>query len=136
MQKLFLVFSGLSGAVSVSLGAIGAHGLKSKVETGLITSSNLQAFDTAARYQMYHAITLLAMAFLIDKFSIKLISSAAYCFMIGTVLFSGSIYILSTSALLGLKNVSWLGPVTPIGGLFFVFGWVLLAIAGIKKTNR
>ncbi len=133
MQKRLLLFSGFSGAIAVSLGALGAHGLKEKMKEGLITMDNLQAFDTAARYQIYHSIALLAMAFLIDKFSVKLISSAAYCFMIGTVLFSGSIYILSTSSLLGLENVRWLGPITPIGGLFFVTGWVLVAVAGIKN---
>lgn len=133
MQKRLLQFGGFSGAIAVSLGAMAAHGLKSKLETGLITESNLQSFDTAARYQMYHSIVLLALAFLIERFHVKLISSAAYCFMIGIILFSGSIYILSTSKLMGLENVHWLGPITPIGGLFFVCGWILLAIAGIKN---
>jgi uncharacterized membrane protein YgdD (TMEM256/DUF423 family) len=67
MQNKLLQFSGFSGAIAVSLGALGAHGLKSKLETGLITESNLQAFDTAVRYQMYHSIALLAKAFLIKK---------------------------------------------------------------------
>lgn len=133
MQKRLLQFSGFSAAVSVSLGAMAAHGLKSKLATGLITETNLQSFDTAARYQMYHSLALLSIIFLIEKFHVKLISSAAYCFMAGIVLFSGSIYILSTSRLLGLENVQWLGPVTPLGGLFFVLGWILLALAGIKK---
>ena len=133
MQKRLLQFSGFSAAISVSLGALAAHGLKSKLETGLITETNLQSFDTAARYQMYHSIALLVMALLIEKFHTKLISSAAYCFMTGIVLFSGSIYILSTARLLGLENVQWLGPVTPIGGLLFVFGWILLAFAGMKQ---
>ncbi len=133
MQKRLLLFSGFSGAIAVSLGAMGAHGLKSKLETGLITETNLQSFDTAVRYQLYHTIALLAIAFLLEKFHTKLISAASYFFMIGILLFSGSIYILSTSKLMGLENVHWLGPVTPIGGLFFVFGWVLIAIAGIKN---
>jgi uncharacterized membrane protein YgdD (TMEM256/DUF423 family) len=133
MQKRLLQFSGFSAALSVILGALAAHGLKSKLETGLITESNLQSFDTAARYQMYHSLALLAMTFLIERFSVKWITSAAYCFMIGIVLFSGSIYILSTSKLMGLGNVQWLGPITPIGGLFFVLGWILLALSGIKN---
>lgn len=132
MQKRLLPLGGFLGALSVILGALAAHGLKSKLETGLITESNLQAFDTAARYQMYHSLALLAMAFLIEKFHLKLITAAAYCFVIGIILFSGSIYILSTSKLLGLEHVHWLGPVTPIGGLFFVFGWIFIAISGIK----
>lgn len=124
---------GFLGALSVVLGALAAHSLKSKLDTGLITESNLQAFDTAARYQMYHSLALLAMAFLVEKFNPKLIIPAAYCFITGIILFSGSIYILSTSKLLGLEHVHWLGPVTPMGGLLFVIGWVLLAISGIKN---
>lgn len=133
MQKRLLTFAGISGVIAVSLGALGAHGLKEKMKAGLLTLDSLQAFDTAARYQMYHSIALLAMAFLIEKFSIKLISAAAYCFLVGILLFSGSLYILSTSSLLGLENVRWLGPVTPLGGLFFIAGWVLIVFAGIKS---
>jgi uncharacterized membrane protein YgdD (TMEM256/DUF423 family) len=133
MQKRLLQFGGFSGAIAVSLGAMAAHGLKSKLETGLITEANLQTFDTAARYQMYHSIVLLVMALLIDKFDAKSITRAGYCLMTGIVLFSGSLYILATSRLLGLEHVEWLGPVTPIGGLFFILGWVLLIIASFKK---
>jgi len=133
MQKKLLIISGFSGALAVSLGAMAAHGLKSKLVTGLITETNLQTFDTAARYQMYHSLVLLALAFLLEKFSVQLITAAAYCFIIGIVLFSGSLYILSTAKLLGLDEVNWFGPITPIGGLFFIVGWVLLIIAGIKK---
>jgi uncharacterized membrane protein YgdD (TMEM256/DUF423 family) len=134
MQKKLLLLAGIFGAIAVSLGALGAHGLKEKMKEGLISPDSLQAFDAAARYQMYHSITLLAMAFLIEKFSVRLISASAYCFIIGIILFSGSIYILSTSYLLDLENVRWLGPITPVGGLFFVFGWILLGIAGLKKN--
>lgn len=133
MQKKLLVISGLSGALAVSLGAMAAHGLKSKLATGLITETNLQTFDTAAKYQMYHSIVILALAFLLEKFSVKLITAAAYCFIIGIIFFSGSLYMLATSKLLGLGEVSWFGPITPIGGLFFIAGWVLIAIAGLKK---
>jgi uncharacterized membrane protein YgdD (TMEM256/DUF423 family) len=135
MQKRLLQFGGFSGAIAVSLGAMAAHGLKSKLETGLITESNLQTFDTAARYQMYHSIALLIMALLTDKFDAKSITRAGYCMMTGIVLFSGSLYILATSRLLGLEHVEWLGPVTPVGGLFFIFGWALLAVAGLKKNE-
>src|SRR3569832_1481021 len=101
MQKRLIQFGGFSGALSVTLGALAAHGLKSKLDTGLITEANIQAFDTAARYQMYHSIALQAMAFLIEKFHVRLITGAAYCFLTGILLFSGSIYILSTSRLMG-----------------------------------
>ncbi len=133
MQKRFLVFSGFSGAIGVALGAMVAHLLKSKLETGLITEANLQAFDTAAKYQIYHSIALLAVAVCIDKFNEKIISKVGYCFMAGIVLFSGSLYLLTTANLIGLSDVRWLGPITPIGGLFFIVGWILLAFAGMKK---
>ena len=133
MQKQFLTFSGFSGALAVALGAMGAHFLRSKAAAGLITESNLQAFETAVKYQIYHSIALLVIALLADKLNSKLLPKAGYCFMAGIVLFSGSLYLLSTSTLLGLTHVSWLGPITPIGGLFFISGWLLLAFAGMKK---
>jgi uncharacterized membrane protein YgdD (TMEM256/DUF423 family) len=134
MQKRLLQFSGFSGAIAVSLGAMAAHGLRSKLETGLITETNLQTFDTAARYQMYHSIVLLIIALLIDKFDAKSITRAGYCLMIGIVLFSGSLYLLATAKLLGLEHVNWLGPITPIGGLFFIFGWLFIVVASMKKS--
>src|ERR1035437_1323717 len=136
MQKRFLAFSGFSGAIAVALGALGAHFLKSKLEAGLITESDLQAFDTAVKYQIYHAIALLAVSLLADKFKDKLLQKAGYCFMIGIVLFSGSLYFLSLAGMLGLTNLHWLGPITPIGGLFFIAGWILLGFAGLKRKNQ
>ena len=133
MQKRFLVFSGFSGAIAVALGAMAAHFLKSKVELGLMTEASLQAFETAARYQIYHSLALLIVALMVDKFDPKFISKVGYCFMAGIVLFSGSLYLLSTASLIGLSDMLWLGPITPIGGLFFIAGWLLLAFAGMKK---
>lgn len=135
MQKRFLVFSGFSGAIGVALGAMAAHFLKSKLESGLITEANLQAFETAAKYQLYHSLALFAIAIFVDKFDSKLISKAGYCFMGGIVLFSGSLYILTTAKLMGLGDLRWLGPITPIGGLFFITGWLLIAFAGMKKKK-
>jgi uncharacterized membrane protein YgdD (TMEM256/DUF423 family) len=133
MKKRFLVFSGFSGAIAVALGAMAAHFLRSKLDSGLITEMNLQTFETAARYQMYHSIVLLAVALFTEKFDHRLIHKAGYCFMTGIVLFSGSLYLLATANLMGLTSVNWLGPITPIGGLFFISGWLLLAFAGLKK---
>ena len=134
MQKRFILFSGISGAAAVALGAMAAHFLKGKLDSGLITELNLQTFETAARYQMYHSIALLLVALLMDRIHSKLINKAGYCFMAGIVLFSGSLYLLSTANLIGLTNVHWLGPITPIGGLFFITGWILLAVAAVKKN--
>ena len=135
MKKRFLVFAGFSGAIAVGLGAMAAHLLKSKIETGLINETNLETFETAARYQMYHSIVLLVLAFIIDKNATKLLNKAGYCFMAGIVLFSGSLYLLSTAKLIGMSSVKWLGPITPIGGLFFISGWILLAFVGIKRKE-
>jgi len=103
--------------------------------SGLITEANLQAFETAAKYQLYHSLALFAIAIFVDKFDSKLISKAGYCFMAGIVLFSGSLYILTTAKLMGLGDLRWLGPITPIGGLFFITGWLLIAFAGMKKKK-
>lgn len=134
MKKNILIISGLLGATAVALGALGAHFLKSKLSTGLITETNLQTFDTAAKYQMYHAIMLFVIAFFVD--SIKPLKAAAYCFITGILFFSGSLYLLATAGLLGLENVRWAGPITPIGGLFFIAGWILISIAGFKLKNN
>lgn len=134
MQKRILQFSGFSGAIAVSLGALAAHGLKSKYQAGLISESNLQAFETAARYQLYHSITLLVLVLFFDKLNTSLLIKTAYCFMLGIILFSGSLYILSTAPLIGLTNIQWLGPITPIGGIFFIAGWVTLAFNGIRSN--
>lgn len=132
-MRRFLVFSGFSGAMAVALGALGAHFLKGKLEMGLITLTNLQTFETAVKYQIYHSIALLLVALLSEVYENKLFQKAGYCFMIGIVLFSGSLYIISTAGVLGLSNIKWLGPITPIGGLFFIAGWVLLALGGYKR---
>jgi uncharacterized membrane protein YgdD (TMEM256/DUF423 family) len=134
-QKQFLAFSGFSGAIAVALGALGAHFLKSKLEAGFITEINLHTFDTAVKYQIYHAIALLAVSLLADKFKDKLFLKAGYCFMIGTVLFSGSLYLLSLAGIFGLTNIHWLGPITPVGGLFFIAGWILLGCAALKRNT-
>ncbi|MFL5763195.1 MAG: DUF423 domain-containing protein [Bacteroidia bacterium] len=135
MQKRFLVFSGFSGAIAVALGAMAAHFLRSKLSGGMITELQLTAFESAARYQVYHSIVLLILATMWDKFDPKMIAKVGYCFMAGIVCFSGSLYILSTAGLMGISNVRWLGPVTPIGGLFFIAGWLLLAWAGFRKDK-
>jgi uncharacterized membrane protein YgdD (TMEM256/DUF423 family) len=136
MTKRFLVFSGFSGAMAVALGAMGAHFLKGKLDSGLITLTNLQTFETAVKYQIYHTIALLFVALFAEKFNEKRLQKAGVCFMIGIVLFSGSLYILSTAGLLGLTNIRWLGPITPIGGIFFIAGWILMGLAGAGKDNN
>jgi uncharacterized membrane protein YgdD (TMEM256/DUF423 family) len=131
MNKRFVIVGALLAAVSVILGAMGAHFLKSKLDTGLITEANLQTFETAVKYQMYHAIAILLVAFNADK--LNRIVAVVYSFLVGILLFSGSLYFLATAGLLGLSHIKWLGPITPIGGLCFIAGWLLLAFSVTKK---
>tara|TARA_R110002020_G_scaffold63170_1_gene168637 strand:- start:38903 stop:39289 length:387 start_codon:yes stop_codon:yes gene_type:complete len=109
----------LYGLLAVVFGAFGAHALKKK-----FTAEQLQSFETGVKYQMYHAIILLVLGYNFG-FAIPLESYIAYCFMIGIFLFSFSIYGLCLSGAQGRK-MRFLGPVTPLGGLFLVIGWALL----------
>lgn len=127
MNKFFII-SGIIGAIGVLLGALGAHALKSK-----ISAEQLISFETGVKYQMYHAIVLLVLAILIDKYGFKYLTWAANFITIGIILFSVSIYFLSTKSILGIENLKFLGPITPLGGLFLIAGWLFIALAFIKK---
>jgi len=133
-KKLTLI--GILGAIAVALGALGAHFLKSKLDTGLITPDQLNGFDTAVKYQMYHTLAMLALVLLSKNMSHKFINWAFNCFLIGIVMFSGSLYFLCTRNLFGAEWLKALGPITPIGGLFFIAGWIFLASVGLKKEFK
>jgi uncharacterized membrane protein YgdD (TMEM256/DUF423 family) len=128
-----LLLIGISGAISVSLGAIGAHGLKNKLQTGLISPDQLNGFDTAVKYQVYHTLAMLGVVILKLNFSNKFLNWAYNLFFYGIILFSGSLYFLCTRNLFGADWLKFLGPVTPIGGMLFVLGWICLSISAIKK---
>lgn len=127
---------GLLGAIAVALGALGAHFLKSKLPTGLITPDQLNGFDTAVKYQMYHTLAMLALVLLSKNTSHKFINWAYNCFLIGIIMFSGSLYFLCTRNLFGAEWLKVLGPITPIGGLFFIAGWIFLALVGFNKESK
>jgi uncharacterized membrane protein YgdD (TMEM256/DUF423 family) len=117
-DRLFLLLGALSALLAVGAGAFGAHGLRSRLGPDL-----LAVFETAARYQMYHALGLLAVAWATTRPGGALAVWAGWLFVAGTVVFSGSLYLLA------LSGLRWLGAVTPIGGLAFLAGWLLLALA-------
>ncbi|CAL2088486.1 Uncharacterized membrane protein YgdD (TMEM256/DUF423 family) [Tenacibaculum sp. 190524A05c] len=117
-QQIVLATASIFGALSIVLGAFGAHALKKK-----LTSEQLASFETGVKYQMYHAIVLFVLGF---NFNPNY-SNAALFFILGTILFSFSIYGLVLSDAFG-KKMKFLGPITPIGGLCLLVGWVLVLL--------
>lgn len=130
-----LITIGFLGAIAVALGALGAHALKGKLETGLITPDLLNGFDTGVKYHMYHTFAMLAVVLLKLKFDSKFLNWAYHLFFWGIILFSGSLYFLCTRNLYGADWLKFLGPITPLGGLLFVAGWLCLAFSAIKKPK-
>ncbi len=116
---------GLLGALAVALGAFGAHGLKS-----LLTPEALATYETGVRYQFYHTFAIGLLVALKGKswLNNKRLRQSALCFVLGIVLFSGSLYLLALREVHGLA-VGFLGPITPVGGVFFIAGWALLFLA-------
>jgi uncharacterized membrane protein YgdD (TMEM256/DUF423 family) len=120
MERTFILIAALAGFVGVALGAFGAHGLR-----GRLTPDMLAVFETGVRYQLVHAVALLAVAGLMDRLNGWLITTAGWLFLAGMVLFSGSLYLLA------LTGITILGAITPLGGLAFLAGWACLAFAAI-----
>lgn len=118
MKEMVLIFGGIFGTLAVILGAFGAHALKRS-----FNDDQLKSFEVGVRYQMYHAIMLIISG-IVFPFAETGQSLTAWCFIIGIFLFSFSIYGLTFSASRGRK-IKILGPVTPIGGLFLIVGWIL-----------
>jgi uncharacterized membrane protein YgdD (TMEM256/DUF423 family) len=128
MQKLFFSIGAVAAGTAVILGAFGAHALKEK-----ITLDQLPIFETGVRYQMYHAFALIILGFMFDKFNVSTLNYSGYAFILGIIFFSGSLYLLSMRTLLGIESWKFLGPITPLGGLCFISGWVLMLISVVKK---
>jgi uncharacterized membrane protein YgdD (TMEM256/DUF423 family) len=118
--KLAATTGAILGALAVILGAFGAHALRSHLEP-----RDLEAFETAVRYQMYHVFALFAAAWLLSR-NAPYSAPAAWAFIAGVTIFSGSLYLLVAT------GQRWLGAVTPLGGLAFIAGWCLLALAASK----
>jgi uncharacterized membrane protein YgdD (TMEM256/DUF423 family) len=118
MDRTFLLFGAVAAFLAVGLGAFGAHGLRARLSPDM-----LAVFETAVRYHMYHAFALLLTSLLMARMGGWLVTTAGWCFTVGIVLFSGSLYALA------LTGVTILGAITPIGGLAFLAGWACLALA-------
>lgn len=130
----FLYIS-LSGALAVAFGALGAHYLKNQIPGGLMTNDLVASFDTGVKYHMYHTLAMFLIVILELNIKHKYLTWAYRFFFTGIVLFSGSVYLLSIRHLIGLEWLKFLGPITPIGGLFFIAGWLFIGLAVIKKVN-
>lgn len=129
-----ILLIGVLGAFAVALGALGAHALKNQLPGGLITADQLAGFDTGVKYHMYHVLAMLAI-FLLQQNSENMFLKLAYNFFLtGIILFSGSLYFLCTRNLIGADWLKFLGPVTPLGGLFFIAGWLMLSLSFYKKS--
>jgi uncharacterized membrane protein YgdD (TMEM256/DUF423 family) len=120
MDRTFLALGAISAAISVAAGAFGAHALKARLSPDL-----LAIFETGARYEMYHALGLVAAAWAAAR-APAAAAWAGWLFVAGTVLFSGSLYALALTGIRGL------GAVTPLGGVAFIAGWIALAIAALR----
>lgn len=120
----------ITGILAVSIGAFGAHGLKPKLEI-----AQLNTFNTGVSYHFYHLFAM-SFAYLLYIYNDSLwIKRGFWCFWTGIILFSGSLYLLSTRELIGLTTYKWLGPLTPIGGLCFILGWISILVS-IYKDRR
>ncbi len=129
MHKSFLVWAAVLGALAVILGAFGAHKLKE-----LVPPETVSTFQTGVTYQFYHVFALIATGILFSHVPGNQLIWACRCFIIGIILFSGSLYLmtlLKTTGNVGLKGI---GIITPVGGVFFIAGWICL-LAGVLKLK-
>ena len=115
MERFFFVSGAIAAFVGVALGAFGAHSLKTKLSPDM-----LAIFEVGVRYQMYHALGLLAVAWAITRWPEANLNAAGWAFIVGIIVFSGSLYLLTWT------DARWFGAITPIGGLAFLIGWAIL----------
>ena len=119
----------LAALLAVVIGAFGAHGLKA-----VLNPAQLNTFEIGVRYQFYHSIAMLVAGLLYFHIPEKTILTGGCFFLVGILLFSGSLYLLASREVLGISSWTFLGPLTPIGGVFFILGWGMMVL-GIGKSN-
>ncbi len=130
MHRGYLKTAALLGALSVAMGAFAAHKLKEIVDPDAVN-----IFETGVRYQFYHVFALIAVGILYSNFKNSVMKWSGIFFIAGIILFSGSLYALTYVHVSNLTGMKWIGPVTPLGGLCFIIGWILL-FAGILQDSR
>ncbi len=128
MHKPFLIFGAFFGLLSIIFGAFGAHALQD-----IVTDEKLlHGFQTGVQYQMYHALALLATGILYERFPIRLIRWAGNLFIAGIILFSGSLYLLTSLNGHSGNFAKIVGPITPLGGTLFILGWLFLFVTLLR----
>lgn len=135
LSKYYISIAAFLGALTVALGAFGAHTLKA-----VLSPAALITYETAVRYQMYHVVALLITGILMNKAASpkdqKLLSRAGLFFIDGIVLFSGSLYFIVAKPFLGIEGLPWVGVITPMGGLLWMVAWVLLALSQLPSVEN
>jgi uncharacterized membrane protein YgdD (TMEM256/DUF423 family) len=124
VDRLFIAIGALSGCLAVAAGAFGAHALRSRLAADM-----LDVFQTGVTYQMYHALALLGVGLLLARFSTEgstWLTVSGWMFVAGSILFSGSLYLLA------LSGTTWPGAITPLGGVAFLIGWLALAVGVLR----
>ena len=125
MSKIFLISGSIIAGLGVAIGAFGAHALKSILEA----NNRLETFETGVKYQFYHALALIILGLIMQKFDDRIFAWSGYSYLAGIVIFSGSLYILS------LTGVGKWGAITPLGGVAFIMGWIFLVIGLFRSAG-
>jgi uncharacterized membrane protein YgdD (TMEM256/DUF423 family) len=131
MNRNFLSIAALLGALSVALGAFAAHKLRT-----MTSPETVAIFETGVRYQFYHVFALLSVAFLSEKINNKWMIWAGNSFIMGIILFCGSLYALTALTIAESTHRTLVGIATPIGGLFFILGWVFMYIGVVRRDHK
>lgn len=130
MKRRFLASGALLALIATIFGALGAHAFKS-----VLSTDQLESFKTATQYQFYHALALIAVGIIYAHWPDKFMMWSGYLFLSGILIFSGSIYILSTKEISHI-HAPFLGPLTPIGGLCFMMGWISFIISLFRLKDE
>ncbi len=129
-MKVLLTSSAFLGGLGIILGAFGAHSLKER-----LSAQMLEVFETGVRYQMISIMAIMIFCLIAAQFKLPGLVKSSYFILIGSILFSGSLYLLSCKSILGIENMTTiLGPITPLGGLIMIIGWTWAAIIIAKSS--
>ena len=130
-MKTLLKIASIAGLLGVMIGAFGAHLLKP-----FMSEDQLATFNTASKYHLIHSLSIILLAILYQQFQLKQFKTAAYFHLVGIILFAGSLYLIALKDYFQINHWTFLGPITPLGGLSFMIGWALLFIGSAKINHK